>query len=51
MNKLEETRLVINVATDLKGAESNPATMIMLMDIAKSLAKIVDKLYKAESEE
>ena len=56
MNKLKETNLLIDyIADDLK-KNPNPntakaANVILLADIAKSLAMIADKLYKAESED
>lgn len=51
MNKLEETRLIVDFVSELDDSKSSLANTAMLMDMAKSLAMIVDKLYKAESEE
>lgn len=51
MNKLKETGLIVNFVSELDDSGSSLANTIMLMDIAKSLAMIVDKLYKTEREE
>ena len=51
MSKLEETNLVIDYITKIReeGIEIN--NIVMLADIAKSLAMIADKLCGAESED
>lgn len=50
MSKLEETNMLIDYITKLKESNLNVDNTVMLVDIAKSLAMIADKLYKAESE-
>lgn len=50
MSKLEETNLMLEYITKLKGAGLTVHNSIMLADIAKSLAMIADKLCGAESE-
>ena len=56
MNKLKETDSLIDYITADLEKNPNPntakaANVILLADIAKSLAMIADKLYKAESED
>lgn len=55
MSKLKETESIIEYIVKLKdtGIDIDPikGNEIMLMDIARSLAMIVDKLHKDESEE
>lgn len=51
MSKLEETNLMIDYITKLKESGLNVDNSIMLADIAKSLAMIVDKLCGTESED
>lgn len=52
MSKLEETNLLIDYITKLQNAGLNANhTATILVDIAKSLAMIADKLCEAESED
>ena len=51
MSKLEETNELIDYITKLKESGFNIDNVIMLADIAKSLAMIADKLCGTESEE
>ena len=51
MSKLEETNLMIDYLIKLKESGINVDNTVMLIDIAKSLAMIADKLCGAESEE
>lgn len=50
MSKLEETDMMIDCITKLMESGLDVDNIVMLADIAKSLAMIVDKLCKAESE-
>ena len=49
MNKLEETNKLIDYITRLKESGLNVDNTVLLIDIAKSLAMIADKLCGAES--
>lgn len=51
MSKLEETNLLIEFMTKLKESNLNVDNTAVLLDIAKSLAMIADKLCGSESEE
>jgi len=51
MSKLEETNLLIDYMTKLKESNLNIDNTVVLLDIAKSLAMIADKLCESESEE
>lgn len=53
MSKLEETNLLIDCINKLQdaGLKSDTENIAVLLDIAKSLAMIADKLCGAESEE
>lgn len=51
MSKLEETNLLIGCMTKLKESNLNIDNTAALLDIAKSLAMIADKLCGSESEE
>lgn len=46
MSKLEETNMLIDYITKLKESGLNVDNIVMLADIAKSLAMIADKLCK-----
>ena len=50
MSKLEETKLLIDLITKAKEATLDVDNTVVLLDIAKSLAMIADKLCGAESE-
>ncbi len=50
MSKLEETNLMIDYITKLKGSGLNVDNAVMLADIAKSLAMIADRVCGTESE-
>ncbi len=53
MSKLEETNLMIDYITNIESGVNvdNTIMLVMLTDIAKSLAMIADKLCGIESEE
>jgi hypothetical protein len=51
MSKLEETNLLIDCITKLEESGLNVGNVAVLLDIAKSLAMIADKLCGAESED
>ena len=50
MSKLEETSLLIDIITKAKEAKFDVDNTVVLLDIAKSLAMIADKLCGTESE-
>lgn len=51
MSKLEETHMLIDYAAKLQEAGLTVDNIVVLLDIAKSLAMIADKLCGAESED
>lgn len=51
MSKLEDTRLMIGSLAKLNESGIKIDNVVILMDIAESLAMIADKLCEAESEE
>lgn len=51
MSKLEETNLLIEYMAKLEKAGLKVENTVILLDIAKSLAMIADKLCVTESEE
>lgn len=51
MSKLKETNKLIDCITRLKESGLDVDNIVILADIAKSLAMIADKLCGAESEE
>lgn len=50
MSKLEETNLLIEYLTKLEKSNLKVDNTVMLLDIAKSLAMIVDKLCGTDTE-